>query len=124
MPAPVNAQAPRGFSLRDRLLLFTLGIVVVLLGLTLGIIDAFVRQQVRRDVTEELVTTGAVFERFLDLRAGWMRGQSRVVAEDPRFSATLDLPGADPEALARTVLGVARRFQSILGSAGWTPGVR
>jgi hypothetical protein len=38
------------------------------------------------------------------------------VAEDPRFSATLDLPGADPEALARTVLGEARRFQSILGS--------
>ena len=28
----------------------------------------------------------------------------------------LDLPGADPEALARTVLGLARRFQSILGS--------
>jgi PAS domain S-box-containing protein len=116
MPPPADARPPLGFSLRHRLLLFTLGIVVVMLGLTLGIIDAFVRQQVRGDVAEELVTTGAVFERFLELRAGWMRAQSRVVAEDPRFSATLDLPDADPGALARTVLGVARRFQSILGS--------
>lgn len=98
------------------MLLFTLGIVVVLLGLTLGIIDAFVRQQVRREVAEELARTGAVFERFLELRAGWRRGQSHVVAEDPRFSATLDLPGAEPEALARTVLREARHFQSILGS--------
>jgi PAS domain S-box-containing protein len=116
MPPPANVRPPIGFSLRHRLLLFTLGIVVVMLGLTLGIIDAFVRQQVRGDVAEELVTTGAVFERFLELRAGWMRAQSRVVAEDPRFSATLDLPDADPGALARTVLGMARRFQSILGS--------
>lgn len=114
LPAPVRP--PYGYALRDRLLLLTLGIVIVLVGLTLGIIDAFVRQQVRREVAEELVTTGAVFERFLQLRAGWMRGQSHVVAEDPRFSATLDLPDADPEALARTVLDPARRFQSILGS--------
>ena len=116
-PAP-NAvpRPPRGFSLRDRLLLLTLGIVILLVGLTLGIIDAFLRQQIRQEVAEELVTTGAVFERFLDLRAGWIRRQSHVVAEDPRFSATLDLPGADPDALARTVLGEARRFQSILGS--------
>jgi PAS domain S-box-containing protein len=116
MQAPPSARPPRGYSLRDRLLLLTLGIVVVLVGLTLGIIDAFMRQQVRREVAEELVTTGAIFERFLELRAGWMRRQSHVVAEDPRFSATLDLPDADPEALARTVLGEARRFQSILES--------
>ncbi|MDP7449554.1 MAG: HAMP domain-containing protein, partial [Candidatus Latescibacteria bacterium] len=117
MPAPLPSVRPtRGFSLRDRLLLFTLGIVVVLLGLSMGIIDAFVRSQVRAEITEELVTTGAVFERFLVLRAGWLRKQSHVVAEDPRFSASFDLPEADPEALARTVLGVSRRFQSILGS--------
>lgn len=116
MSSPASARPPYGYALRDRLLLLTLGIVIVLVGLTLGIIDAFVRQQVRREVTEELVTTGAVFERFLQLRAGWMRGQSHVVAEDPRFSATLDLPDADPAALARTVLDPARRFQSILGS--------
>ena len=42
----------RGFALRDRLLLFTLGIVVVLLGLSLGIIDAFVRRQVTLLVTK------------------------------------------------------------------------
>jgi PAS domain S-box-containing protein len=106
----------RGFALRDRLLLFTLGIVVVLLGLSLGIIDAFVRRQVTRLVTEELVTTGAVFTSFMEQRSLWLRAQSRVVAEDPRFSATLDLPGADPASRTRTVTPQAKRFQNILGS--------
>jgi PAS domain S-box-containing protein len=116
MSAARAGRPPRGYALRDRLLLFTLGIVVLLLGVTLGIIDAFVRQQVRRDLTVELQTTASVSERFLDLRAGWMRGQSHVVAEDPRFTATLDLPGADPAALARTVLNEARSFQGLLDS--------
>lgn len=109
-------RVPRGFSLRDRLLLFTLGVAVVLLALTLGIIDGFLRQQIRREASSELTTTAAVFDRFLQLRAGWIRGQTQVVAEDPRFSATLDLPGADPATLARTVLGEARSFQNLLGS--------
>jgi hypothetical protein len=76
-PAPDSvSRQPRGFSLRDRLLLLTLGIVIVLVGLTQGIIDVFLRQQIRREVAAELVTTGTVFERFLDLRAGWIRRQS------------------------------------------------
>ena len=106
----------RGFSLRDRLLLFTFAIVVGLLALTLGIIDAYVRRQVRHQLADELITTEAVFASFMDQRARWLRAMSLVVAEAPRFSAAIDLPDADPASHARTVLPQAKRFQNILGS--------
>ncbi len=105
-----------GFSLRDRLLALNLGTVLVLVLLSLVVIDFFAGQQIRRDVAQDLVQTGTVFRRFMQERAQWLRTQSLVVAEDPRFSAALDVPDQDIEAHARTVGSEAKRFQGVLGS--------
>jgi signal transduction histidine kinase/ActR/RegA family two-component response regulator len=105
-----------GFSLRDRLLALNLGTVLILVLLSLVVINTFARRQIRRDVAQDLVQTGTVFTRFMQVRAQWLRTQSLVVAEDPRFSAALDVPDVDLEAHARTVGSEAKRFQGVLGS--------
>jgi PAS domain S-box-containing protein len=57
-----------------------------------------------------------VFDKFMRERALWLRSQCWVVAEDPRFTATLDIQDPDLEYQARTVLREAQRFQGIIGS--------
>ena len=52
----------------------------------------------------------------MDARAGWLRTEGAVVAEDPRFVATLDIPRADLASQARTVVKEAKKFQGLIGS--------
>ncbi len=103
-------------SLRGKMLIFTFGIVVVLMGLSLGVIHHFVAGRVEQQVREDLEKTRLVFETFMKERARWLRSQCEVVAEDPRFTATLDIRAPDLEYQSRTVLREARQFQSIIGS--------
>ena len=79
------------FTLRTRLLLFTLGIVVVLVGLSLWIVRDHVEGQVAGLVSADLDRTGSVFLELMRERA-------------------------DLESQARTVTREARQFQSILAS--------
>lgn len=106
----------RLLNLRGKLLLFTFGIVTVLMGLTLGAVHHFVARQLEQQVRRDLVKTRTVFERFLEERGRWLRSQAEVVAEDPRFTATLDIYAPNVDAQARTVLREARRFQTIAES--------
>jgi PAS domain S-box-containing protein len=110
------AQPRAGLTLRARWLLFTFGVVVALLGASLAVIRLYVSQRVHSEVARDLEKTHQVFERFLHERGLWLRSQSLVVAEDPRFNATVDIPAADPEYQARTALREAKRFQALVGS--------
>ena len=103
-------------SLRGKMLLFTFGIVVVLTGLSLFVLRAFVARQVQTQIGIELARTQSVFESFMHERADWLQAQCEVVAEDPRFTATLDIITPQFDQQARTVLREARRFQHIIGS--------
>ena len=103
-------------TLRTRLLLFTFGIVVALVGLSLAVIHRSVERQIRSQLTVDLRTTGTVFGTIMEDRAVMLRQQSLVVAEDPRFSATLDIPDPDLQTHIRTVIPVAKQFQSIISS--------
>lgn len=109
-------QARVGLSLRTKWLLFTFGVVAALLGLSLGVIRVYVEDRIHTEVALDLEKTRAVFDRFLQERGLWLRSQSLVVAEDPRFNATVDLPFSDLEQHARTVIREARRFQALIGS--------
>ena len=102
--------------LRGKMLAFTLGIVVLLVGLCLAVIHHFVARQVQAGLVEQLVKTRSVFEKFMDARASWLRTEGAVVAEDPRFTSILDIPHADVASQSRTVLREARRFQGLIGS--------
>ena len=106
----------RGLSLRGKMLLFTFGIVAVLTGLSSTVIHRFVVKQVQIGVGEDLEKTQSVFEKFMRERVHWLRSQCWVVAEDPRFTATLDIHDPDLEYQSKTVLREAKRFQSIIGS--------
>ena len=114
------AQARAGLTLRGRMLLFTFGVVVALLGITLVVIRLYVSQRIYSEVARDLEKTHQVFERFLHERGLWLRSQSLVVAEDPRFNATVDIPAADPEYQARTAIREAKRFQALIGSPLFT----
>ena len=103
-------------SLRGKMLIFTFGIVAVLMGLSLAVIHRFVAGQVQDRVGGELEKTQSVFRTFMQERALWLRSQCEVVAEDPRFTALLDIQAPDLDTQSRTVLREARRFQNIIGS--------
>jgi PAS domain S-box-containing protein len=107
---------PARLGLRTKMLAFTFGIVVLLVGLSLAVIHYFVARQLQAGIVEQLAKTRSVFERFMDARAGWLRTEGAVVAEDPRFIAILDIPRADLASQSRTVLREARRFQGLIGS--------
>ena len=103
-------------SLRAKMLMFTFGVVAVLVGLSLAVTHRFVAARVQQEIGEELEKTEVVFKTFMQERARWLLSQSLVVAEDPRFTATLDILDPDLEYQSRTVLREARRFQNIIGS--------
>ena len=107
---------PVRLGLRGKMLAFTFGIVVLLVGLSLTVIHQRVARQLQAGIAEQLAKTRSVFERFMDARASWVRTEGAVVAEDPRFVAILDIPRADPAAQVRTALPEARRFQGLIGS--------
>jgi signal transduction histidine kinase/ActR/RegA family two-component response regulator len=115
-PGPASYRRQLGFTLRDRLLALNLGTVLVLVLLSLLVVDMFARQQIRASVAQDLIRTGTVFTRLMQDRAQSLRTQSLVVADDPRFSATLDVPDPDLDAHARTVGSEAKHFQGILRS--------
>ena len=103
-------------SLRGKMLAFTFGVVAVLGGLCVAVIHHFVAEHAKSEVVADLAKTMSVFEKFMRERGLWLRSQGLVVAEDPRFTATLDIRDAEIDAQARTVLREARRFQGIIGS--------
>jgi PAS domain S-box-containing protein len=107
---------PARLGLRTKMLAFSFGIVVLLVGLSLAVIHYFVARQLQAGIVEQLAKTRSVFERFMDARAGWLQAEGAVVAEDPRFIATLDIPRADLASQSRTVLKEAKKFQGLIGS--------
>ena len=56
-------------SLRGKMLIFTFGIVAVLVGLSLTVIRSFVADQVQRQVGVDLERTHSVFLAFMQERA-------------------------------------------------------
>ena len=103
-------------TLHRKMLLFTVGVIAVLLALTLAVIHSFVADRVEAEVARDLFETRSLYDQFMSERGRWLQSQTQVVAEDPRFVATLDIP--DPELMqhARTVIPVAKQFQAIVGS--------
>ena len=90
--------------------------VGALTAASLLVVHQLVVDRVAVALQQELERTAEGFHRSLEERSVWLRAQARVVADDPRFTATLDIPNPDAATLARTVVREARRFQSILGS--------
>ena len=107
---------PVRLGLRGKMLAFTFGIVVLLVGLSLTVIHQRVARQLQAGIAEQLAKTRSVFERFMDARASWVRTEGAVVADDPRFVSILDIPRADLASQVRTVLREARKFQGLIGS--------
>ena len=107
---------PVRLGLRGKMLAFTFGIVVLLVGLSLTVIHQRVARQLQAGIAEQLAKTRSVFERFMAARASWVRTEGAVVADDPRFAAILDIPRADLASQVRTVLREARKFQGLIGS--------
>lgn len=103
-------------SLRNRVLIFVAAVVVLLVGSSLVVVHWFAGRQVEVLVRDDLFDTRSVFEEFMAERADWLYSQGWVVAEDPRFTATLDIADPDFDSQARTVLREAVRFQEIIGS--------
>lgn len=102
--------------LRTKVVVFTFGIVAALTGLSLMVIQRQLDRQIHEDLALQLRRTQSVFETFMANRAAWLRSQCLVIAEDPRFSATLDIVAPDPAYHERTVAREAARFQHIIGS--------
>ena len=103
-------------TLRHQILIFTFGIVVVLMGLSLSVIHDYMDRQVHREVVLDLEKTRATFVRFMQERAGWLHSQCSVVAEAPRFTAILDIDDPDLAEHVRTVLPIAKQFQRLISS--------
>ena len=107
---------PGRISLRYKMLAFTVGIVAALIALSLVVVNRYVAGNVHRQLSDDLRRTQSVFEAVISDRAKWLRSQCEVVAEDPRFVATLDIPSPNADLYRRTVLREARKFQSVIGS--------
>lgn len=98
------------------MLFFTVGIVTLITVLSLVVLQAFVSEHVESQIQEDLERTQLVFESFMMARTDWLQAQCEVIAEDPRFTAPLDIFNPEFEYQARTVLREARRFQRVIGS--------
>ncbi|MBT4140370.1 MAG: PAS domain S-box protein [Candidatus Latescibacteria bacterium] len=103
-------------SLRGKLLVFAFGIITAITGLSLVVLQAFVSDHVESQIEKDLERTQLVFESFMMARTDWLQAQCEVVAEDPRFTAPLDIINPEFDYQARTVLREARKFQRIIGS--------
>ena len=86
------------------------------MALTLAVIHSFVADRVETEVARDLFETRSLYDQFMSERGRWLQSQTQVVAEDPRFVATLDIPDAELVQHARTVIPVAKQFQAIVGS--------
>lgn len=98
------------------MLLFTFGIVSLFTILSLVVLQAFVSEHVESQIKKDLARTQLVFESFMLARIDWLQAQSEVVAEDPRFTAPLDIINPEFDYQAKTVLREARKFQRVIGS--------
>ncbi|MFT5369088.1 MAG: PAS domain S-box-containing protein [Candidatus Latescibacterota bacterium] len=103
-------------TLRGKMLFFTFGIVTLFTGLSLVVLQAFVSDYVESQIEKNLARTELVFESFMSARIDWLQAQCEVVAEDPRFTAPLDIADPQFDYQAQTVLREARKFQRIIGS--------
>jgi len=103
-------------TLRTRLILFICLIVASLVGLALLVTRGYVERQVKSQLREELELSSAVLEELLFERARFRTQQLGVVADSPRFSATLDIPAGDFDSHARTVQPVADELQVMIDS--------
>ena len=106
----------RRITLRRKVLIFTVGIVAAMMALSLVVVRKYVADHAYQQVSEDLRNTQSVFEAIMDDRARWLSAQCEVVAHDPRFVSTLDIPSANFDLHRTTVIREARRFQSIIGS--------
>ena len=102
-------------SLRGKMLLFTFGVVTLITGLSLVVLQAFVSNHVESQIKKDLERTQLVFESFMAARTDWLQAQCEVVAEDPRFTAPLDIVDPDFDYQAKTILRESRKFQRIIG---------
>ena len=117
---------PLRLGLQSKMLLFTVGLVTLLTGLSLAVIQSVVIGQIQRRIALDLAETQAVFRKFMAERVVWLRSQCEIVAEDPRFLATLDLqapffqaPNLQASIIdenARTVLREAKQFRNLINS--------
>lgn len=80
------------------------------------VLQAFVSDHVESQIEKDLTQTQLVFESFMMARTDWLQAQCEVVAEDPRFTAPLDIINPEFDYQAKTVLREARKFQRIIGS--------
>ncbi len=103
-------------TLRTRLILFICLIVASLVGLALLVTRGYVERQVKSQLREELDLSSAVLEELLFERSRFRQQQLEVVADSPRFSATLDIPAGDFDSHARTVQPVADELQVMIDS--------
>ncbi len=102
-------------SLRGKMLFFTFGIVILITGLSLVVLQAFVSDHVESQIKKDLERTQLVFESFMSARTNWLQAQCEVVAEDPRFTAPLDIIDPEFDYQAKTILRESRKFQRIIG---------
>jgi len=99
---------PQYLSLRIKFLISLTGIIVVTVLVSLAFVQNHVKIQIERSIKDGLRQTRNVFHNFQEERYGYLISQSRVIAEDPKFFASI----ADLD--AATAYHEAVNFQQIV----------
>lgn len=99
---------PQYLSLRIKFLISLTGIIVVTVLVSFAFVQNHVKIQIERSIKDGLRQTRNVFHNFQEERYGYLISQSRVIAEDPKFFASI----ADLD--AATAYHEAVNFQQIV----------
>lgn len=80
---------PQYLSLRIKFLVSLTGIIVVTVLVSFAFVQNHVKTQIERSIKDGLRQTVNVFHNFQEERYGYLVSQSRVIAEDPKFFASI-----------------------------------
>ena len=105
------------FSLRTRILIFTVLPIVTLTFATLWMVNRRISRQAEQGLREDLQRASAVVENVLAARSRSLEIAGQVIVRDPKFFSVLTIPGSAFDGQLRaTVAGVAHDFNSLTHS--------
>ena len=105
------------FSLRTRILFFTVLPIVTLTFATLWMVNRRISWQTEQGLREDLERASAVAENVLGARSRALEVAGQVIVRDPKFFSVLTIPGSSRDRQLRaTVAGVAHDFNALTHS--------
>jgi adenylate cyclase len=101
-------------SLRSRIFVAFSALVLAALGATLGFTQLVLSREAQRSVSQDLITTGQVFDELLEERTARLKASSTLLASDFALKRVLatryDAEAYDPETLASAALSYQERI--------------